>query len=382
MKLTINKELCLPVLISLFPTIMLSETFCIQNQDELLKSLDISSQNKENDTLRIVKDTQIKDIKLPSEIGYKIKIEGGYSLYCTNRLSEPFIQSATKQLSSTNEVSLKPQQNTTGPIPPKEVKLQEETLQVNAVAGEGAEVTVLGVPAYAWRHGCGPTALGMVVGYWDAMGYNNLFDGDATSQTSSVNQGIASENGISGHYEDYSVPEDSYPNLETDKSELPAEDRHISDSIADFMFTSWSSENNYYGWSWSNHITIAFNNYVQVQDSNYLTSTKTYYYNYDSTLNWDVLTHEIDAQRPMIFLVDSSGDGYTDHFITIVGYRIDGDTKYYGSLDTWYPYDTVRWEEFRGISSDYAWGIWGGYSFEIKNELKPLVAPVISYLLF
>ena len=30
---------------------------------------------------------------------------------------------------------------------------------------------------------------------------------------------------------------------------------HTSDSVADFMHTSWSADGNYYGWSWSNYIS-------------------------------------------------------------------------------------------------------------------------------
>ncbi len=372
------KKLYLSAILLISPTLILSETFCIKNQEELLNALAISSSNNENDFLRIIQDTKTKEIPLPSEVGYFIKIESGYTSDCSFREVIPEKFSETQQQSVLSNIALEAQQSTTGPTPSNEVTSKEETLQSTALA-EGSEVTVIGVPAYAWRHGCGPTALGMVIGYWDTKGFEKLFDGDATTQTNSVNQGIASQDGVSGHYEDYSVPKDSYPNLLLDKSEDPVGDEHISDSIADFMYTSWSSWNNYYGWSWSNHITTAFTSYLQTRSSSYEALTESYYYT--SNLTQDILIREIDAQRPMVFLVDTNADGYTDHFVTIVGYRIEGDTLYYGCLDTWYPHETIRWEKFRGLSTDYAWGIRGGYSFQIKDTSKPVIAPWLMLLL-
>jgi len=377
-----NKKQFLLASLFLFPSLLFSETFCIKNQDEFVDSLAISAQNSENDIIYIVQDSELENIYIPSEQGYIIQIKSGYSSDCASRLILPKVIPEAGQLLLESEMPPpEPQQTTTGPTATEKIESKDETLQPSAVGG-GADITVLGVPAYAWRHGCGPTALGMIVGYWDGRGYDKLFDGDATTQTESVDQGMASQNGASGHYEDYSLPEDSYPNLELDRSEDPVGDEHISDSIADFMFTSWSIADNYYGWSWSNHITPAFTNYLQSRDSSYVAITNTYYYDYDSSLSWDVLTSEIDAQRPMIFLVDSNGDGYTDHFVTIVGYRVEGDTQYYGCLDTWYPYETIRWEEFRGMSSSYAWGIWGGYSFDVEEISKPpVIAPWLMLLL-
>ena len=40
--------------------------------------------------------------------------------------------------------------------------------------------TVIGaVPPYLWRHGCGPTAAGMVMGYWDGQGFPDLIPGES-----------------------------------------------------------------------------------------------------------------------------------------------------------------------------------------------------------
>ena len=358
-------------------TLSMAEIFCVQSQDEFISALNIASINGEDDILRIVQGTELGDVKLPSEPGYLIKIEGGYFTACTD--GRELKQTSSEIIETSVEPANlpEPQQNTTGPSPPEEVEPKTAIFPGGALTG-GADVTILGVPAYSWRHGCGPTAVGMVVGYWDENGYSDLFDGTASTQTDSVNQGIASQGSttVPRHYEDYSLPEDTYPTMLPDKSELPSGDEHIDDSIADFMYTSWSSKNNYYGWSWSNHITPAFTNYARLRNSAYRSSTTEYYYS--STLTWDILTSEIDAKRPMVFLVDSSGNGNTDHFVTVVGYRIDGSTQYYGCLDTWYPYDTVRWELFRGMSSSYSWGVWGGYSFQLSYKS---IVPILLLLL-
>ena len=78
-----------------------------------------------------------------------------------------------------------PQQNTTGPVPPPNVGKD--------ILGGAKAVTMFDVPAYIWRHGCAPTVVGMLVGYWDGKpGFSGLISGSATTQTAAVNQVIAS----------------------------------------------------------------------------------------------------------------------------------------------------------------------------------------------
>ncbi len=210
-----------------------------------------------------------------------------------------------------------------------------------------AATIISGVPAYLWHRGCGPTSLGMLIGYYDTHGLSDLIDGDASTQTSDVDDAIANDE----HYSDYSLPLDEYPNLEQDKSELGG--AHASNCIADFMETSWSSESNYWGWSWSNMIDNAFRDYVNMQNSEYETY-ETYEYFSDST-SWNVFTKEIDNNRPVILLVDSDGDGKTDHFVTGIGYD-ESDTTY-AIYDTWdRKIHLFKWRE---ISENYSWGIYG-----------------------
>lgn len=247
------------------------------------------------------------------------------------------------------------QQSTTGPIPSKDVDLIGYISNSKDIT---VQQIISGVPAYLWHHGCGPTALGMVMGYYDAQGYPLLISGDASSQTTAVDQAIASTE----HYNDYASPEDSYPTLLPDKSELPTGDEHVDNSIADYMLTSQSILGNYYGWSWSNDIPTAWQDYIYFEHPTYsgiAWSQMQYYFTFDSVVQ------NVNQNHPMVFLVDSNGDGYTDHFICAVGYKIEAGINYYGCYDTW---DTnIHWYEYRAMSSSYAWGVYNSTMCRISN---------------
>jgi len=253
------------------------------------------------------------------------------------------------------------EQSRTGPIPPPGVAPKERM----ALAPGARSVLIDGVPGYLWRHGCGPTAIGMVMGYHDTHGFPLLIPGDASTQTAQVDQAIASERsaGDPGHHEDYSLPyDDTGTGLLDDKSEDPPGDEHSHDCIADFMQTSWSAANNYYGWSWSSAVIPALGGYAAHANPGFVSESREYAMN-SGTLSWDVLTREIDRDRPMVFLVDSDGDGGTDHFVTVVGYA-ETPTRQYGCLDTWYPADEVRWCNFLQMAGGRPWGVYKGWSFD------------------
>jgi hypothetical protein len=255
-------------------------------------------------------------------------------------------------------------QSTTGPQPPPWVEpKQPSTGPVRAQIQK-----TLPVPGYRWRHGCGPTVVGMVLGYYDMRGYRDLFPGGAYDQTPEVDQCIASHGDTANprHYEDYSLPMDSSGDIQPDKSEDPPGDEHTHDSIADFMETSWSSRNNRYGWSWSSDIGPAFRDYTNMRNPDYGPSFAQYRMS-NGTLNWSVLTREIDAGCPMIFLVDTGGDNKTDHFVTVIGYR-DQPSQQYGCLDTWTPVDAVRWCDFAAMANGQSWGIAYGWSFSLEPQ--------------
>jgi uncharacterized protein YfiM (DUF2279 family) len=211
----------------------------------------------------------------------------------------------------------------------------------------GTPTLIQGVYEYIWHHGCGPTAAGMVIGYWDRNGFPNLIPGDSTTQTNEVNEAIAS----SGHYNDYSLPrDDEHTGLLQDRSVFGG--AHSSDSLADFMRTSWSSISNYYGWSWFDDVDDAIIGYTNYQGYAQFNSWNEVW----GGFTWDDFVNEINNARPMVFLVDTDGNGGTDHFVTAIGY--DATTRQYACHDTW-DGAAVRWFDFSQISSGKRWGIYG-----------------------
>ena len=250
-------------------------------------------------------------------------------------------------LAITFAFSMNAQQSTTG-------KFRPANVSKGSTISTKTQVLISGVPSYIWTHGCGPTALGMVVGYYDGIGYPNLIDGDASTQGTNTNNAMAN----SEHYDDYSLPIDNYPDLFQDKSELGG--AHTSNCIGDFMETSWSSENNRYGWSWSNMISVAFEEYLEMQSSTYSINTS---YDYFSSFSWVAYKAEINNNRPVVILVDTDGDGSTDHFVTGIGY--DESNSTYGIYDTWD--NSIHWYAWRGLASGDDWGIFGFNIFELSN---------------
>jgi len=80
-------------------------------------------------------------------------------------------------------------QSTTGPTPPLGLSLAVSETPTLTLAAN-----TVNAPAYIWRHGCGPTAAGMVIGYWDTHGFSKLYPGTSNSSTqdSNVDEMIAS----------------------------------------------------------------------------------------------------------------------------------------------------------------------------------------------
>ena len=223
-------------------------------------------------------------------------------------------------------------QSTTGPVPPPGIERGARSL----LAPE-AEAVLLDVPAYIWHNGCGPTAAGMVIGYWDGNGFDNLVSGSADTQTPAVDTMISS----SGNYDDYCLPIDSYPNLLPDRSELPEGDEHPDDCVADLMKTSQSFCSNYYGWSWFSDVEDALEGYVQMVAPEYSATADISPW---ETFTWSGYRAEIDGGRPVVLLVDTDANGATDHFVTAIGYSDESGTNMYACRDTW---DAgVHWFEF------------------------------------
>lgn len=191
-------------------------------------------------------------------------------------------------------------------------------------------------PAFQWYHGCGPTAAATIIGYYDLHGYDNLFEAsgwDEIRHTENVKEEISS----SAHNARYNSNQDNADLAEPDDT-----------SLADFFHTS---ENIEYGWSYNTFADDVFENY-------------TAYKGYDTfdayTVSWtefsahDFMT-EINAGRPMLFSVDSDGNGDMDHFAPALGYdeRDDG-SLWYACYTTWSEDEDLTWYQF---ASDMDWGI-------------------------
>ena len=205
--------------------------------------------------------------------------------------------------------------------------------------GAGAtRVTLTDVPAYDWYHGCGPTAAAAVLGYYDLNGYDNLFNAsgwDAVRQTSSVADEIASP----GHI-DFTLSGGPEPSQDT--------------SIAEFFGTS--EDGLAHGWSYFHKAVDAFEGYSAYRGYDDWTAQN---YVYGTSFVWNDLIAEIDAGRPMMFLVDSDGNNSEDHFITVLGYdNTDTGNPLYGFYNTWTEDETINWTRFRGID-DESWGVYG-----------------------
>ena len=240
--------------------------------------------------------------------------------------------------------------STTGEIPP-----------INIFNGFNSDsldnqIVIEDVPAYKWRHGCGPTAAGMIIGYWDGQGYDDLVSGDASSQTSGVNNMISSQ----GNYNDYCLPLDKGGPIKPDKSEPPEGDEHEDNCIADFMKTSQSARGSRYGWSYFSNVDNSLIDYVNFINPHCSCSASNLHW---GSLTWENFCAEIDANRPVGLIVDTDGNGGTDHFVTGIGYA---ENKKYACYNTWD--HSIHWFNFAKIKKGNPWGIYGATFFSIKGR--------------
>jgi len=155
--------------------------------------------------------------------------------------------------------------------------------------------------------------------------------------------------------------------LLTDKSETGG--AHASNCLADFMETSWSSRGNWYGWSWSNDIANSFNDYIPF--INIVYQYQTGYKWYGNSDSWTFYKNEIDNNRPVVLLVDSNGDGYTDHFVTGIGYNNTSNT--YAIYDTWDR--NIHWFSWHAMTNGNPWGIYGYTYFRLKFSVTASADP-------
>ncbi len=209
------------------------------------------------------------------------------------------------------------------------------------------DATILGLPVYLERHGSGPTAVGMVLGYHDGHGFPYLIPGDASTQTELVNMIIASEE----HYNDYSLPLDAPPDLLPDKSELPAEERHADNCLADHFLTSRSFFGNYYGGTKEADIGPGVEAFFQAGER-YVVVTESFP---ASSISLTAVRNELESGRPPVFAVDTDGDGLEDRFVAVAGINSEAGVDYYGCYTGW---DTeLHWYEFKPAGAGVSWGV-------------------------
>jgi hypothetical protein len=178
---------------------------------------------------------------------------------------------------------------------------------------------ITGVPIYEWYYGCGPTAGGMVIGYWDARpGYGNLFYGDASTQTSAVNAMIASQAHIvAGAENGYTYGDwhnsTSYPNHEANPDCI-ADFMHVVDSGCDY-FDVGPGLVGYVAWD---------DPATPINESYEATSQLLEDPLVGGSLTYADIRAEIDADHPVILGVHTYVDpNWWGHAIVAYGYQDD-----------------------------------------------------------
>jgi hypothetical protein len=240
------------------------------------------------------------------------------------------------------------------------------------------EATIIpGVPAYLSRHGSGPTAAAMVLAYHDAHGFPELLPGNAAVQTDQVNLAIASME----HYNDYCLPLDAPPTILPDKSELPEEERHPDNCLADHCLTSRSLYGNYYGQTKNMDLKPGIEDFVR-SGGRYIATAATYPF---AQVDWTTIRNEVLSNRPMVFLLDADGDSLEDLFVTVLGFYTENGINYFGCFNT---LDRdLHWHEYRraergvpgGVVSVHIMAISFGVFPPVKVKLERLVNDYIFF---
>ncbi len=239
---------------------------------------------------------------------------------------------------------------TTGSTPPPGSIETIHSMGGRTAAATNSGSYMLNVPEYDWQHGCSPTATGMIFGYYDLNFGTDLLGGGDPEIQNEVNEYIASIE----HYNDYSLPMDSGASGVLDDKSTTGGAHTPDNCIADFYETSWSSEDLTYGATRTNRYVpeiIEFSNWRGYTLNN---CEKIYW---DDGIDFELIKNEIDAGRPILASVDSTGNDATpDHAITIFAWNDNYNPPLIGIKTTWAS-NPVKWIEVRPLSEDYSWGI-------------------------
>ena len=246
-------------------------------------------------------------------------------------------------------------------------------LALTSAPARGEEVILSDVPAYEWYHGCSPTAGMMIMGYWDAYGYSALIPGSNSwsSNKSAIQNAIASPEHVADYALCNGVNDEDYSSPYTDKSELGG--AHGNNCLADFMHTSFSSEELTYGSTWNSKFGGGMEACASWRAYSFTAGG-----DYSSMPTWADFTKGIKFGRPMELGVDTDGDGEVDHSVTAIGYRDTSGYREYACRDTWNTSSIPRWERFRAVSGAYDWGIEGMNTFRPAGVTKDTAVKVTS----
>jgi hypothetical protein len=191
---------------------------------------------------------------------------------------------------------------------------------------EGKGSLCLNVPAYTWYRGCSPTAIAMLLGWYDLISgtdfiyTNNPYESIANSAYDN-DYGSPCDRWYCGCYSYDCIFNENY--ILTDKSESPPGVAHESNCIADFLHTGWSFYDCAYGES--GYFTQDILNYIYSRGCK-VDSITNIFYNEGISYAW--IKNEILQGRPVILTVDAGpwwgADGLPDHTVVAVGYNDNG----------------------------------------------------------
>lgn len=223
-----------------------------------------------------------------------------------------------------------------------------------ASAADAGTIKIAGVPSYLWYQGCGPTAAGMIIGYWDGHGFPNLItDGDGTASWTTNQDAVKAMIASADHMRDYVGH-----GTGMDRAATSDDPFHADDSLADFMDAS-AGPVLADGESYANRQPDGLAGYAAYRG--YPGATAAYVALDEASLwsagtYWTALMDEIDAGRPVELHVDTDGNNVGDHYVTVFGYD---DAGLYGCWDT---HDHLEhWYDF--AAPGQAYGVAGMVTF-------------------
>jgi hypothetical protein len=253
---------------------------------------------------------------------------------------------------------------------------------------------ITSVPAYLWYHGCVPTAVGMLAGYYDSMTeFENLIMGSASTQTPEVNEIIASSgleldfDGLldlgSGHVPDYALyndQDDRYDFVPIPDLSDPAVvastgiQAHRDNSIADFVMASRSYvdgglDSFVYGETDDPYIEQGIEDFFAWAPGE-PDGTPSNRYQADAVLyegvamTWEIYVAEVKGGRPVLLGVDTTGfSAMPDHEVIGIGY--DMATMQYACYDGYS--NTVHWFNWEAAGNGSPYGIADGITVEVTS---------------